>query len=101
MVLQDAVERKIHYNAKDKCTYYSDLEMAGLYVVRGDAMVLMGKVPDNDPEDSDNMKRMEMEDLETMIRSAKEESKTREAPPAPAGEQPAVLEWDFDKDLLA
>ena len=42
---------------------YADLEMTGLYVVRGDAMVLMGKVADSDPEDSDNMKRMEMEDL--------------------------------------
>ena len=88
-------------NIKNNHLVSIDLEMTGLYVVRGDAMVLMGKVPDADPEDSDNMKRMEMEDLDTMIRSAKDESKTREAPPPPTGEQPAVLEWDFDKDLQA
>ena len=107
MVLQDAVERKIHYNSKDKCTYYADLDMTGLYVVRGDAMVLMGQVPPDDNTDeqdsSINMKRIDMEDLDVMIQSAKEESKGGEpaAPSAGSGEEPTVLEWDFDKDLLA
>ena len=104
MVLQDAVERKIHYDAKDKCTYYADLEMPGLYCVRGDAMVLLGQVPDNgDGEDAKNMKRMEMQDLDMMIRSAKEEPKelSAAAPNSGNGEQPTALEWDFDTDLLA
>ena len=102
MVLQDAVERKIHYSTKDKISYYADLPMPGLYVVRGDAMVLMGSVGDDDKDadEARKMKRLEMEELDNMIqdeKDSKEAPASTTAPPA----QPTELEWDFDKDLLA
>lgn len=59
--------------------FFSDVPL-GVYVVRGDSMVLLGQVaPD------DGMKQVEPEELEEMIKkSGKEE-----------------LSWDFDADLLA
>ena len=79
MILDDASERKIHRN-KEGVTCFADLPL-GLYVVRGDSMVLLGQVgPD------DGMKQIELEELEGMIAAEKEEE---------------GLEWDFDKDLLA
>lgn len=77
MILDDASERKIHRN-KEGFTCFADIPL-GLYIVRGDSVVLLGQVgPD------EGMKKMELEELEEMISAEEEE-----------------LEWDFDKDLLA
>ena len=80
MVLDEASERKIHRH--DGVTYFADIPL-GLYIVRGDSMVLLGQVG---PSDDEGMKRMELEELDEMI------TKTT---------TPEHLEWDFDKDLLA
>jgi U6 snRNA-associated Sm-like protein LSm1 len=78
MVLEEASERKIHRDA-DGVTYFADVPL-GVYIVRGDSMVLLGQVsPDQ------GMEQVEVNDLEEMIMKAKAEG----------------LEWDFDKDLLA
>jgi hypothetical protein len=82
MVLEDASERKMHRHS-DGVTYYADMAL-GVYVVRGDSMVLLGQVSSDD-----RMQLVEMVKLEEMM----EESKTATGAEA--------LEWDFDKDLLA
>lgn len=79
MVLEETSERKVFRDATDGTVYYSDLEM-GVYVVRGDSMVLLGQVaPD------DGMKKLEPQELEEMIKASNKEG----------------LGWDFDIDLLA
>lgn len=67
---------------KGGISYFCDVPL-GLYVVRGDSMVLLGQIGDMMPED--RMKEVEMDELEKLI----EESGTGE------------LNWDFDLDLEA
>lgn len=58
MVLEDTFERKILYTNKTKLgesipvAYYTDMKL-GLYLVRGDSMVLLGEVNDDDEHESD------------------------------------------------
>lgn len=79
MVLEEASERKIHREASDGVTYFADVPL-GVYVVRGDSMVMLGQIsPD------EGMKQIEPEELDAIM------SKSKGGP----------LEWDFDKDLLA
>lgn len=78
MVLDEVSERKFH-RSKEGITYFADITL-GVYIARGDSMVLLGQVgPD------DGMRKVELKDLEDMIAEAAKEQ----------------LEWDFDKDLLA
>ena len=90
MVLDEASERKFHQSSnKDgsTITYYADIPL-GVYIVRGDSMVLLGQV---DEVDSNNlMKQVELNELDEM-KSKDEASNDGDTP----------LEWDFDKDLLA
>ena len=78
MVLDEVSERKIH-RSKEGTVYFADMFL-GVYIARGDSMVLLGQVGSDD-----GMKQVEMDELEDMIAKAKQEE----------------LEWDFDKDLLA
>ena len=82
MVLEETSERKVHRHTDGKI-YYSDL-MMGVYVVRGDSMVLLGQVPSAESDD-DSMTKVEPEKLEEMITASKQQQ----------------LGWDFDNDLLA
>lgn len=78
MVLDETSERKFH-RSPEGVTYFADIPL-GLYIVRGDSVVLLGQVgPDDD------MKEIEPDELDDMAAKAAEEA----------------LEWDFDKDLLA
>jgi U6 snRNA-associated Sm-like protein LSm1 len=78
MVLEEASERKIHRDKQGE-TYFADVPL-GVYIVRGDSMVMLGQIaPDQ------GMKQVELEELEEMMKKATSEA----------------LEWDFDKDLLA
>ncbi|KAG7354115.1 LSM domain containing protein [Nitzschia inconspicua] len=79
MVLDEVSERKFH-RSNDGVTYFADIPL-GVYIARGDSMVLLGQVGSDD----EGMKQIEMKELEDMIEKAKQEK----------------LEWDFDKDLLA
>lgn len=78
MVLDEVTERKFH-RSKEGVTYFADISL-GVYIARGDSMVLLGQVGSDD-----GMKKIELKELEDMIAKTKEEA----------------LEWDFDKDLLA
>jgi hypothetical protein len=108
MVLQHAIERKIHASHKDQVTYFADMPMTGLYVVRGDTIVLLGQVGDEGQEDNAMMKQVEMEEMEDMIKAAAagaagpiESNNTTTSRSDGQQQPPAILEWDFDKDLMA
>lgn len=95
MVLQDAVERRVYTSTKDKVTYYSDIPL-GVYVIRGDSIVLLGNVSDDNTnnQSSNNrtfpLKEVPLEELEVKVEEEKKEG---------TGEEP--LKWDFDTDLIA
>ena len=89
LILTDAYERRIvrTKTSGDGAYYYADVPL-GMYVVRGDSMVLTGKLP-ADPaseEIATGMKRVSLVEL-----NALEKQEEIEAP----------LEWDFDTDLTA
>eukprot|EP00977_Amphora_coffeiformis_P009490 scaffold2192_cov170-Amphora_coffeaeformis.AAC.24 len=81
MILQDTVERRI--TTSGGVCYYHDVPL-GVYIVRGDSMVLMGQL--NEMKEHMVMREVSLEDLEKLER--KED-----------GEEP--LNWDFDADLVA
>lgn len=83
LVLLDAIERRIVTVPNDDGRfhyYYSDIPL-GIYVVRGDSMVLAGDVEE---DDKDRMEQVTIEKLKELSKNSIEE-----------------LEWDFDNDLTA
>jgi len=107
-VLLDAVERRILSvpervvseggDSTAVTLYYHDIPL-GLYVVRGDSVVLLGQV-EGGGEHTDQgqgrpggfaMKEVSLQELEEL-----EERKKRAG-----GPQAEVLNWDFDTDLIA
>jgi hypothetical protein len=78
MVMDEVSERKIH-RSKEGIVYYADMFL-GVYIARGDSMVLLGQVGNDE-----DMQQVEMDELEDMIAKTNQDE----------------LEWDFDKDLLA
>uniref|UniRef100_A0A7S2MNL0 U6 snRNA-associated Sm-like protein LSm1 n=1 Tax=Helicotheca tamesis TaxID=374047 RepID=A0A7S2MNL0_9STRA len=100
MVLEDTSERRIYHQNKDKkdpVCYYTDVKL-GLYLVRGDSMVLLGEVEESDDDDDNSnrgfMKRLSLEEYNRMVEEDKKE--------AEEGEKDATtLIWDFDTDLVA
>ena len=112
MVMEDVCERRILQTkgADGKlCAYYADVRL-GLYMVRGDSMVLLGEVDeevDSDEEEgaadadadakkdggNNLMKKVTLEEFERLS----EEKKEREE----AGEEKIEeLCWEFDMDLV-
>lgn len=81
MILQDTYERRI-VTSEGVC-YYHDVYL-GVYILRGDSMVLMGQL--NEMREQLVMRQVSLEELEKI--------KSKEA-----GQEP--LEWDFDADLVA
>lgn len=80
MILQDTMERRI-LSSGGVC-YYHDIPL-GVYIVRGDSMVLMGQL--NPMKEQMIMREVGLEELEEM------EKKESQEP----------LNWDFDADLVA
>jgi hypothetical protein len=79
MVMDDTSERRMCF--KDQVCYYADVSL-GLYVVRGDSMVLLGQVDEFIPQ---QLKEVKLEDLVLMI----------------AESGAGALNWDVDADLQA
>jgi U6 snRNA-associated Sm-like protein LSm1 len=79
LVLLDTIERRIV--TVDKISYYADIPL-GIYIVRGDSMVLMGTIPDDNS--MPNLQEVDLEKLQELDAKA----------------DPA-LKWDFDIDLTA
>lgn len=109
MVLDNASERRFHSEDNEsKITYFTDVPL-GMYIVRGDSIVLLGQVGSEEEEVSDaqnsnpmivSMKRLENDEFEDLIASknAGDDDKPESNVDAEASKS---LEWDFDKDLLA
>mmetsp|Transcript_18782 Transcript_18782/g.46631 ORF Transcript_18782/g.46631 Transcript_18782/m.46631 type:complete len:224 (+) Transcript_18782:156-827(+) len=99
LVLDEASERRFHSNdekdGEKTVTYYADVPL-GMYIVRGDSIVLLGQIDDYEEESSSNsvviMKKVDNEAFEDLIAQGAEET---------GDEEGSQLEWDFDKDLLA
>mmetsp|Transcript_16725 Transcript_16725/g.38359 ORF Transcript_16725/g.38359 Transcript_16725/m.38359 type:complete len:262 (+) Transcript_16725:246-1031(+) len=108
MVLDEASERRFHSNDdendddpnKPKITYFTDVPL-GMYIVRGDSVVLLGQIGSEGEETTEQgrliMKRLDEEEFEAIVEGDEAEEVEDEDADA-EGEQ---LEWDFDKDLLA
>lgn len=85
-MLQDAVERRIVLDKSNDSgiTCYTDIPL-GVYVVRGDSMVLSGAL--NPAMDQyPGMKQVSLEEFEALAEKDENEETT---------------EWDFDTDLTA
>eukprot|EP00531_Pseudo-nitzschia_arenysensis_P008176 CAMPEP_0116139534 /NCGR_PEP_ID=MMETSP0329-20121206/13364_1 /TAXON_ID=697910 /ORGANISM="Pseudo-nitzschia arenysensis, Strain B593" /LENGTH=233 /DNA_ID=CAMNT_0003634585 /DNA_START=204 /DNA_END=905 /DNA_ORIENTATION=- len=106
LVLDGASERSFHSNDEkdgDKIvTYYTDVPL-GMYIVRGDSIVLLGQVGSEEEEEDIAatqsivvMKKVENEAFENLVAAAEE---TEDAGDEEGSK--SQLEWDFDKDLLA
>lgn len=99
LVLDEASERRFHSNdekdGQKTVTYYTDVPL-GMYIVRGDSIVLLGQVDEDEEESLGNsvviMKKVDNEAFEDLIAQGTEET---------GDEEGSQLEWDFDKDLLA
>lgn len=114
MVMEETSERRVLHVKKDGniICYYTDIEL-GLYLIRGDSMVLMGEVSesptttddmDHDEEDNENddsvrvssqtnvvqkyMKQLTMEEFEAMKEKVQDEEVLDD------------LIWEFDMDLI-
>ena len=81
MVLSEAIERRIVtvYSDGVRKNYFADIPL-GMYIVRGDSMVLCGEVHNHWPL----LEEVSLEELDKLQAQAE--------PP---------LEWEFDLDLTA
>ena len=74
--------------------YQTDIQL-GLFIVRGDNVVLLGEVGDEEDEvDTDQIKWVTLEEFEEL---EDEEAERKEN----SGESDAAINWDFDMDLVA
>ena len=83
MVLEDTSERRILNISSTKKAYYTDVRL-GLYIVRGDSMVLLGEVNDTNSSD-DSMTEVSLEKFEKL-----QQQNSADDP----------LTWEFDIDLV-
>lgn len=77
--------------------YQTDIQL-GLYVLRGDVVVLMGEVDgEEDTQEVSNDGKIRNVTFEEFEQLEEEEAKRREE----SGEVNEEVEWDFDMDLVA
>jgi len=135
IVLDNVSERRFHNQGKNRnsddkgennnnnkqITYFTDVPL-GMYIVRGDSIVLLGQVGSEKEEKNNNvvgnsnvsqqfqstmivtMKRIDLDEFEAMV--APDEGDDRVVREEGGKGGPLLtssksLEWDFDKDLLA
>mmetsp|Transcript_18065 Transcript_18065/g.30799 ORF Transcript_18065/g.30799 Transcript_18065/m.30799 type:complete len:81 (+) Transcript_18065:348-590(+) len=80
MVMEKTYERKMC--CKEGVAYFTDHPL-GLYVVRGDSMVLLGQIGKDFP--AGRMKEVTQKELDELIKDSGS----------------GGLQWDFDNDLTA
>jgi small nuclear ribonucleoprotein (snRNP)-like protein len=105
MILQDAVERRFVHSSSNSnnnntasgVTYYADIPL-GVYVIRGDSVVLLGTIHDDMPNDPTRMKSVTLEELGELQQSPAASDTKVEAASNP---DQGPLTWDFDTDLIA
>jgi hypothetical protein len=104
MVLEDTSERRILVVKKavgdeeeSTICYQTDIQL-GLYVLRGDVVVLMGEVdPEEDELEVSNDGKIHNINFEEFEQLEEEEAKRRKE----SGNVVEEIEWDFDMDLVA
>lgn len=99
MVLEDTAERRVLVVKREDETicYQTDIQL-GLYVLRGDVVVLMGEVDAEEDElEVSRDGRIRNVDFEEFEQLEEEEDKRRKE----SGEVVEEIEWDFDMDLVA
>lgn len=120
MVLGETSERRVLHvqNGNETICYFTDIKL-GLYLVRGDSMVLLGEVENKDEDDEDTRGQSEGNSGEGMSgsgllngteRNANEESKKHmkevtltefeELKKKLEGDSVDELTWEFDLDLV-
>lgn len=98
MVMENTSERRILVVTKDEeetICYQTDIKL-GLYIVRGDSVVLMGEVDDGE-EQHENDGKIRIVSFEEFEQLEEEETKRKEE----SGEVIEAINWDFDMDLVA
>jgi len=73
--------------------YQTDIEL-GLFVIRGDNVVLLGEVEDDEEENGGLIQFVTLEEFEQL-----EEEEARRKEESEGGEE--AINWDFDMDLVA
>jgi hypothetical protein len=91
MILEDTSERRmcVDNTTNNNMYYYSSIPL-GCYVVRGDNVVLLGKLT---AEQNDDSTEVSLEELEEII--MRQQSKQNEEL------MTSTKNWDFDRDLEA
>jgi hypothetical protein len=91
MILEDTSERRmcVDNTNNNNMYYYSSIPL-GCYVVRGDNVVLLGKLT---AEQNDDSTEVSLEELEEII--MRQQSKQNEEL------MTSTKNWDFDRDLEA
>eukprot|EP00978_Attheya_sp_CCMP212_P028274 scaffold97255_cov49-Attheya_sp.AAC.6 len=93
MVLEETSERRMV--TVGKTCYYADVPL-GLYLVRGDSMVLLGEVEEED--DMGNLQNVSLEELEQLQNKKNEETTATTGEDGPVDQERLI--WDFDTDLV-
>lgn len=107
LVLQETSERRIlvvpkensESNASDDnntICYQTDIQL-GLFIVRGDNVVLLGEVDDDEELNDGQIRFVSLEEFEQL---EDEEAKRKEGSGGDGGGDEAI-NWDFDMDLVA
>ncbi len=100
LVLEDASERRICIEPskdgsknQEGVAYYADVPL-GLYVVRGDSVVLLGQVASpsqpSQPPHAERLQEVPWKELEKRLAEQEKQDP-----------KPEPLQWDFDNDLVA
>ena len=114
MVLQDTSERRILVVTKQQdgggvdavqqqpqssntICYQTDIEL-GLFIVRGDNVVLFGEVDDNEELENNNDGLVRFVSLDEFQQLEEEEEQRKESGGEGGSES---ITWDFDTDLVA
>jgi len=107
LVLQEASERRILVVPKElsesdaaddsgslpTICYQTDIQL-GLFIVRGDNVVLLGEVDDDEQRNEDQIQFVSLEEFEQL---EEQEVKRKEE----SGGDNEPVNWDFDMDLVA
>jgi hypothetical protein len=89
--LENTVERKICTPNDEDKFYYADIQL-GLYLVRGDSVVLLGELEEGGNTFEMHGYEVTLDELERMIRSQQQTSDR--------GNSRQESIWEFDVDLL-
>ncbi len=89
-VLENTVERKICASNEDNKFYYADIKL-GLYLVRGDSVVLLGEIDEGGSALEQQGYEVSLDEIDRMIKSKQNSDK---------GHPRQESMWEFNAELL-